>query len=69
MIGYATKSDIAAAVGVTGAAVDYWIDTGVIPAPNRLIGKRRYYDAQTFDRIVKWALNKQKNSKMEIGEE
>lgn len=66
MIGYASKKDIAVAVGISDNGVNYWVTTGVIPAPDKLIGKRYYYDSQTFDRIVRFAIDRLKHSRMKM---
>jgi MerR family redox-sensitive transcriptional activator SoxR len=43
--------DIAAATGLRTSAIRYYEDTGILPKPDRVSGKRRY-NADTVDRLL-----------------
>jgi len=70
MIGYATQQDLADAVGVSPSTLVNWITAGIIPAPDKQVrgGKKSYYDMKTFDRLVKWLLERERYSRMKFGE-
>jgi DNA-binding transcriptional MerR regulator len=43
--------DVAAATGLRTSAIRYYEDSGILPAPVRVSGKRRY-DPETIDRLT-----------------
>jgi len=46
-----TIGDVAAATGLRTSAIRYYEDTGILPKPDRVSGKRRY-NGDTIDRIT-----------------
>lgn len=46
-----TIGEVAAATGLRTSAIRYYEDTGIMPIPDRVSGKRRY-DTDTVDRLM-----------------